>query len=177
MTPTTHTTWHICRSATNGTAHLWELWHRDIHCCRYSANPAWGRWNMCAQGNIRYWSPNAQTAHLHFEQSLGRPKVDRAYCCSKCCASRKDVLPFSREGATRNRRPLKVYMIDCAICSLWQVDDTGRAMVYDPQATGETDYRPAPHREQKQYAEVRSFYGCLTSAPALSFLRRARDVG
>ena len=42
----------------------------------------------------------------------------------KSAFSRKDVLSFSSEGATRNRRPHKVYMIDDAIWSLWQVDDT-----------------------------------------------------
>jgi hypothetical protein len=37
--------------------------------------------------------------------------------------TKKDVRPFSSQSATI-RRPHKVYTIDCAIYSFWEVDDT-----------------------------------------------------
>jgi hypothetical protein len=59
-------------------------------------------------------------------------------------------------------------MIRDAICLLWEVDDTAKAMEVGLQATGETDYQPLPHKEQKMDRDCEGFYTRGGSAAPVS---------
>jgi hypothetical protein len=65
---------------------------------------------------------------------------------------------FFQRRRHKDGRRRKVYMIRDAICLLWEVDDTERAIEGGPQATGETDYQPLPHKEQKMDRDCEGFY-------------------
>jgi hypothetical protein len=77
---------------------------------------------------------------------------------------------FFQRRRHKDGRRRKVYMIRYAICSLWEVDDTGRAMESGPQATGETDYQPLPHKEQKMDRTCKRFYTACRSGRRRPFL-------
>jgi hypothetical protein len=77
---------------------------------------------------------------------------------------------FFQRRRHKDGRRRKVYMIRYAICSLWEVDDTGRAIESGPQATGETDYQPLPHKEQKMDRTCKSFYTACRSGRRRPFL-------